>query len=65
MYNSNMKTLNEQMIRIAKEHGHNADFNSSGGVDVFISYTDTRRGQYGYERFPVNNLNQLKIALGY
>lgn len=60
-----MKTLNEQMIRIAKEHGHDADFNSNGGVDIFICYTDTRTGQHGKERFPVNNMKQLKIVLGY
>lgn len=62
---SNMKTLNEQMIRIAKEHGHDANFNSSGGVDVFIYYTNTSTGENGFEIYPVNNLHQLKIALGY
>jgi len=65
MYTSNMKTLNEQMIRIAKEHGHDADFNTNGGVDVFISYTHISTGERGIDRFPVNNLKQLKIVLGY
>ena len=65
MYTSNMKTLNEQMIRIARDHGHDADFNTSGGVDVLIEYKHLSTGQCGVERFPVNNLYQLKIALGY
>lgn len=60
-----MKTLNEQMIRIAKEHGHDADFNTSGGVDVFIEYVHLGTGERGKDRYPVNNIKQLKIALGY
>lgn len=65
MYNRDMKTLNERMIEIAKDHGHDADFNTSGGIDVFIEYKHLGTGKRGTERFPVNSLKQLKIALGY
>lgn len=52
------------MIRIAKEHGHNAEENASGGVNVYIEFID-KDGNLGIETCPVNNLHQLKIALGY
>ena len=64
-YNSSMKeTLIAQMIRIANEHGHAAMENISGGVDVIIECVN-KDGSLGFETFPVNNLHQLKIALGY
>lgn len=63
-YNSGMKTLNQQMIRIAKEHGFEAEENASGGVNVYIEFID-KDNNLGIETCPVNNLHQLKIALGY
>lgn len=55
--------MNEQLIRIAMEHGHRADYSPNGGVDVWIAYTQGRIT--GFERFTVNNLRQLSIVLGY
>ena len=63
-YNSGMKTLNQQIIRIAQEHGFKAEENASGGVNVHIEFID-KNDNLGIETFPVNNLHQLKIALGY
>jgi hypothetical protein len=55
--------MNEQLIKIAKAHGHKADHSLSGGVDVWIAYTQGRIS--GFEKFTVHNLRQLKIVLGY
>jgi hypothetical protein len=60
-----METLNQQMIRIAKEHGHRAEFNLSGGVDVFVAWIKPETRETGFEKFSVNNLKQLRDALGY
>lgn len=55
--------MNAELIRIAKEHGFEAMHNLSGGVDVLIPWT--KGEQSGFDAVPVNNLFQLKIALGY
>jgi hypothetical protein len=52
-----------ELIRIANEHGFIAQHNLSGGVDVHIPWT--RGIEAGFNVVPVNNLRQLKIALGY
>lgn len=55
--------MNEQLIRIAREHGFTAQLNLLGGVDVHIPWT--RGNRQGFDVIPVNSLHQLKIALGY
>jgi len=60
-----MTTLNQQMIRIAKEHGHRAELNIAGGIDVFVEWIRPETKETGFEKFPVNNLKQLRDALGY
>lgn len=59
---------NARMIEIANEHGLRARENISGGVDVYVPFTwylDDNITINGIEIFPVNNLHQLKLALGY
>jgi len=59
---------NEHMIQIANDHGLRATLNISGGVDVHVPFTwylDNNTTINGIEIFPVNNLHQLKLALGY
>lgn len=58
---------NARMIEIANEHGFQAEENVSGGVDVYIPYTQEIDNSIvnGFEVFKVNNLYQLKLALGY
>lgn len=55
------------MIEIANEHGFRAEENVSGGIDVYIPYTQEIDNGIvnGFEVFKVNNLYQLKLALGY
>jgi hypothetical protein len=60
-----MKTLNEQMIKIAKQHGHRAEHNVNGGIDVFVEWVRPETGETGFEKYPVNNIKQLRDALGY
>lgn len=58
------RDLDSQMIRIAREHGHFADYSATGGVNVFIAYS-CGDGSSGTEVYNVRTLHQLKIALGY
>lgn len=55
--------MNDQLIRIAKEHGFEAMHNLSGGVDVLIPWT--RGDESGVDVFPVFTLRQLLAVLNY
>lgn len=61
------RDLDSQIIRIAKEHGHFADYSANGGVNVFIAYTvpEHPNKESGTQVYHVRTLGQLKIALGY
>lgn len=56
--------LNEQMIRIAKEHGFRAEYSLSGGVEVHIPYTYNGKPD-GVKIETVHTLQQLRTAIGY
>ncbi len=53
------------MIKIAKQHGHRAEHNVNGGIDVFVEWVRPETGETGFEKYPVNNIKQLRDALGY
>ena len=62
------QNLNQQMIEIAEQHGMGAKLNLIGGVDILIpQFKMDENGQRIWSDLvvPVNNLLQLKIALGY
>lgn len=53
----------EMLIRIAREHGFQAEANAAGSVNVYIPYS--QNGQNGIDTFVVHDLRSLKLALGY
>ena len=59
-----IEDLNEQMIRIATEHGFRAEHSLSGGVEVHIPYTYNGKPD-GVKIETVHTLKQLRDVLGY
>lgn len=55
--------MNEQMIRIANDHGLEASLNAHGGVNVYFWNYNPESGQWYKSHEPCNSLLQLKNLL--
>ena len=61
----NSETLIQQLTRIAREHGFQSSVDCTGAVLVEIPFIHMETRETGITVFPVRDLRQLKIALGY